>query len=61
VCPAVLSADHEVVAQREWLKQTNVLREKNGSVAGTEPEKLIRGPFAYTPDRDYHVQEEATG
>jgi hypothetical protein len=37
LCPSVLSTDQEVKALRELPKQTDVIWEKNMSVAATEP------------------------
>jgi hypothetical protein len=39
--PAVLSADQEAEAQREVLRQSDVVRAKNMSIAATEPGKPI--------------------
>jgi hypothetical protein len=43
--PGFLSADQEVEALPELLKQTDMLRVKNRSVAATKPRKLIRRLF----------------
>jgi hypothetical protein len=59
VCLEVLCADEEVYAQRELLKQTDMVRVKNRSATTTEPGKLIRCAFVYPSDRKFRLQEEA--
>jgi hypothetical protein len=59
VCREVLSSDQEVETQPELLKQTDLVRVKNRSVAATEPGEFIGGSFIYPPDQDSRVQEEA--
>jgi hypothetical protein len=60
VCPVVLSADQEVEACSELMKQGDVPWPKHRSVTATEPGKLIRRPFIFPPDRDCRLQERAT-
>jgi hypothetical protein len=53
VYPEVLNADQEVEAQRELLKQTDVVCVKNRSVVAAGPGSLIRCHFVCSPNGDY--------
>jgi hypothetical protein len=56
--PEVLNADQEVEAQRELVKQTDVVRVKNMSVVATEPGNLIRCHIVCSPNPECRLQGE---